>query len=469
MNDDLAFTSVVELGRLLRTRRVSATELAKYFLDRLERLGPKFNAVVTLTPERALAEAALADQELRAGKIHGPLHGIPYGVKDLLAAKGYPTSWGAEPYRPQLLDGDATVVERLGAAGAVLVAKLAMVELAGGMGYSQPDASFTGPGKTPWNPDYWSGGSSTGPGAAVAAGLVPFAIGSETSGSIVTPSAYCGVTGLRPTYGLVSRHGAMALAWTMDKLGPMGRSAEDCALVLAAIAGKDPKDPSSVARGFRYPPAGTRPPARRFKIGVLKGAADGVQSQVAKSFNEALDVLREVADIVPDVELPDFPYGIVVGTIVAAEGSSAFDDLVESGRVKDLTAPEDRIGGYAALAISARDYLRALRLRRLMGKAFDAFLKPFDAVATPTRTTVASSLDRAFRDAYPGVTGGSPIIGASNIVGVPAISVPNGFGLNNLPTGLSFTARAFDEEKLVRLGMSYQARTDWHRRRPPLA
>jgi aspartyl-tRNA(Asn)/glutamyl-tRNA(Gln) amidotransferase subunit A len=259
VSDDLAFVTVVELGRLLRQRKVSATQLATYFLDRLERYGPRFNAVVTVTRERALAEAAQADREIRQGKWRGPLHGIPYGVKDLLATKGYPTTWGAEPYRGQHLDADATVVERLGAAGGVLVAKLAMVELAGGMGYNQANASFTGPGKTPWNPGYWSGGSSSGPGAAVAAGLVPFAIGSETSGSILTPAAYCGVTGLRPTYGLVSRHGAMALAWTMDKLGPMGRSADDCALVLAAIAGRDARDPSSVARGFRVPPPSPPP------------------------------------------------------------------------------------------------------------------------------------------------------------------------------------------------------------------
>ena len=254
MADDLSFASVAELGRRLRTRKVSATELATHFLDRLESLGPTFGAVVTVTRGRALSEAAAADREIARGRWRGPLHGIPYGVKDLLAAEGYPTSWGAAPYENQLFAADATVVARLKAAGAVLVAKLAMVELAGGMGYNQANASFTGPGRTPWNPDYWSGGSSSGPGAAVAAGLVPFAIGSETSGSIVTPAAYSGVTGLRPTYGLVSRHGAMALSWTMDKLGPMGRSAEDCALVLAAIAGKDPEDPSSVDRKFFVPP-----------------------------------------------------------------------------------------------------------------------------------------------------------------------------------------------------------------------
>ena len=464
MRDDVAFGSIPELGRLLRARKLSSTDLTELYLERLERFGPRYNCVVTVTPERALAEAATADRELRAGRIRGPLHGIPYGVKDLLAAKGYPTTWGAEPYRSQSFDEDATVVARLGAAGAVLVAKLAMVELAGGMGYSQANASFTGPGKTPWSVDYWSGGSSSGPGSAVAAGLVPFAIGSETSGSILTPAAYCGITGLRPTYGLVSRHGAMALSWTMDKLGPMARSAEDCALVLAAIAGRDPLDASSVPRGFRMP--GPEPRARRFRIGVPKGVIDAVQGEVAENFTIALDVLRSVAEIVPDVELPDLPFGVVGGVIIAAEGLSAFDDLVEGNRLKDLTAPEDRTGGYGALAISARDYLRALRVRRLMGRAYDELLKPFDAIATPTRTTVASPLDKAFRDAYPEVRGGVSMIGASNVVGVPAISVPNGFGPGGLPTGLSLVARAFDEAKLVRIARAYQARTDWHKRRP---
>src|SRR5881296_4627997 len=293
MRDDVAFGSIPELGRLLRARKLSSTDLTELYLERLERFGPRYNCVVTVTPERALAEAATADRELRAGRMRGPLHGIPYGVKDLLAAKGYPTTWGAEPYRSQSFDEDATVVARLGAAGAVLVAKLAMVELAGGMGYSQANASFTGPGKTPWSVEYWSGGSSSGPGSAVAAGLVPFAIGSETSGSILTPAAYCGITGLRPTYGLVSRHGAMALSWTMDKLGPMARSAHDCALVLAAIAGKDPHDPSSVSRLFRVPPpfpAAGRP-KRRIRIAVPKGAIEGIHGEVAVNFTGAMEVL----------------------------------------------------------------------------------------------------------------------------------------------------------------------------------
>ena len=468
MADELSFASVAELGRRLRARKVSATELAAHFLDRLERLGPTFGAVVTVTRGRALSEAAAADREIARGRWRGPLHGIPYGVKDLLAAEGYPTSWGAAPYENQLFAGDATVVARLKAAGAVLVAKLAMVELAGGMGYNQANASFTGPGRTPWNSDYWSGGSSSGPGAAVAAGLVPFAIGSETSGSIVTPAAYSGVTGLRPTYGLVSRHGAMALSWTMDKLGPMGRSADDCALVLAAIAGKDPEDPSSVDRGFRVPLT-TRPPRRKLRIGILKNADQGIQAEVAKNFRDALGVLKDSITVTENVELPDLPYGVVGGTIIAVEGASAFDDLVDSGRVAQLTAPEDRTGGYAALAIPARDYVRALRLRRPMGKALDALLKQFDAIATPTRNTVASPVDKPFREAWPGVTGGANIIGPANVVGVPSISVPNGFGVQSLPTGLCFTARAFEEGTLVQLGRLYQSRTDWHKRQPTIA
>jgi len=464
---DFAFLSVAELGRLLRSKQTSATELAGYFLDRLERLGPRYNAVVAVTRERALAEAAQADREIKAGKWRGPLHGIPYGVKDLVATKDYPTTWGAEPYRQQKLGSDATVVERLGAAGAVLVAKLAMVELAGGMGYNQANASFTGPGKTPWNPDYWSGGSSSGPGAAVAAGLVPFAIGSETSGSILTPAAYCGVTGLRPTYGLVSRHGAMALAWTMDKLGPLGRTAGDCAVVLAAIAGKDPKDPSAVDRHFAVPP---EPPAsRRFRIGVPKGADKDIQPEVAANFRASLKVLENRLDVVEDVELPDLPYGAVGGMIIGAEGASAFDDLLKDGRLSQLTAPEDRTGGYPALAVSAPDYLRALRVRRPMQRALDDFLKKFDALAVPTRTTVASPLDKPFRDGWPGITGGANVIGPTNVVGVPGISVPNGFGVQGLPTGLSFAARAFDEGKLVTLARLYQDRSDWHKRQPPMA
>src|SRR5205807_7871522 len=241
LSDDILFASVRNLGDSLRSKRLSPVELTKSYLERLEVLGPKLGAVVTITRELALEQARVAEKEIQQGKYRGPLHGIPYGAKDLLATKGIPTTWGAASYKDQVFDYEATVIRKLRDAGAVLVAKLAMVELAGGFGYGHADASFTGPGRTPWNTAYWAGGSSSGPGAATAAGLCAFTIGSETSGSIITPAAYCGVSGLRPTYGRVSRHGAMALSWTLDKLGPMCRSAADCGIVVAVIAGRDPR------------------------------------------------------------------------------------------------------------------------------------------------------------------------------------------------------------------------------------
>ena len=267
VTEELLYAPVTELAPLLRERKLTSAALTDAYLERLEKLGTKLGAVVTITKELARKEAAQADTEIKAGKYRGPLHGIPYGVKDLLATKGIATTWGAEPFKNQVFDYDATAVRKLREAGAVLVAKLAMVELAGGFGYGNADASFTGPGRTPWNLDYWSGGSSSGPGAATAAGLVAFSIGSETSGSIITPAAFCGVSGLRPTYGRVSRHGAMALCWSLDKLGPMCRGADDCGLVLAALAGRDPLDPTSVDRKFAWPdevkPDGKQPPAQK--------------------------------------------------------------------------------------------------------------------------------------------------------------------------------------------------------------
>src|ERR671926_95266 len=247
------YAPVSELAAQIRARKLSPVELTEAYLQRLETVGRRLNAVAYVMRETALREAREAEAEIKRGRYRGPLHGIPYGVKDLCATREAPTTWGAAPYKNQRFDYDATVVTRLREAGAILIAKLAMIELAGGMGYNEADASWTGACRTPWNTNFWSGGSSSGPGAAVAAGLVAFAIGSETSGSIITPAAFCGVSALRPTYGRVSRHGAMALSWTLDKLGPMCRSAADCGYVLAAIAGLDPLDPTSHDRPFRYP------------------------------------------------------------------------------------------------------------------------------------------------------------------------------------------------------------------------
>ena len=256
----LTFQPVRELSELVRTRRVSSVELAEAFLDRLDRLGPQLNVMVTVTRESALREARRADEEIGRGEYRGPLHGIPYGAKDLLATVGIPTTWGAAPLRDQAFDYDATVIRKLRDSGAVLLAKLAMVELAGGMGYQTTDASFTGPGLNPWDSGRWAGGSSSGSGAAVAAGLAPFAIGSETWGSILVPGSFCGVAGLRPTYGRVSRHGAMALSWSLDKLGPLCLTADDCGIVLDSIAGADPLDPTATSRHYQL--RRSRPPSR---------------------------------------------------------------------------------------------------------------------------------------------------------------------------------------------------------------
>jgi aspartyl-tRNA(Asn)/glutamyl-tRNA(Gln) amidotransferase subunit A len=460
---DLSFLILPELSAMLRGRQVSAAELAKHFLQRLERLGPRFNAVVTVLRESALAEAAERDSELAAGTDRGPLHGIPYGVKDLLATKGAPTSWGAQPYRNQMLETDATVVTRLRQAGAVLCAKLSMVELAGGMGYNQAFASFNGPGKSPWGATRWSGGSSSGPGSAVGAGMVPFAIGSETWGSIQYPAAFCGVTGLRPTYGRVSRHGAMALSWTMDKLGPLARTAGDCGTVLAAIAGPDPKDPSALAERFVFPSPDS---SRRFRIGVLRGTRDKTQAEVLRNFETSLAVLREYSDVVEELELPDLPFDAAASIIIDAEAASAFEPLFEGGRITELTAPEDRLGGYAGQVVLAKDYLRALRVRRLAAAALDRLLSGVDAIAAPTLPTVAWPLDAPFDKVYPAFPGGTNISGAANLCGIPGLFMMNGVGEAGLPTSLQLTGRALGEGTLLAIGARYQQRTTFHRLKP---
>jgi aspartyl-tRNA(Asn)/glutamyl-tRNA(Gln) amidotransferase subunit A len=470
VTEDVLFQPARELGERIRQGKLSPVDLTEACLARLEKYGERLGAVVTICRESALAEAKAAEAEIKAGKHRGPLHGVPFGVKDLLATKGIPTTWGAAPYKDRVIDRDATAVVRLRSAGAILVAKLAMVELAGGFGYDSADASFTGPGRTPWNRDFWSGGSSSGSGAAVAAGLVPFAIGSETSGSIITPAAYCGVSGLRPTYGRVSRAGAMALCWSLDKLGPMCRTADDCALVLAALAGPDPADPTTSARKFEYAPAPPRgKDGGRPKVAVVKGALDGVQPAVKKNFQAALEVIAKFADVADaEIALPDLPWGPAVGTIVSAEGAAAFRDLLESGKAKELTNEADRTGGYPGLFVLAVDYLAALRQRGRMKRELDAAFAPFDAVLAPSRATVALPVGKPFAQAYPGFGEAIALIPAGNLTGQPALSVPNGFGDSGLPTGIQFAGRAWSEGKLVALAAAYQAATDWHAKRPKL-
>ena len=457
------FRPVRELAEAIRARRLSPIALTETFLERLERLGPRYNAVVTVTRERALREARRAEAEIAAGRWRGSLHGIPYGAKDLLAAVGAPTTWGAAPLRAQTFDTDATVIHRLEAAGAVLVAKLAMVELAGGMGYRQPNASFTGPGKSPWGPDAWSGGSSSGSGSAVAAGLVPFAIGSETWGSILSPAAYCGVTGLRPTYGRVSRHGAMALCWTLDKLGPLALTADDCGLVLEAIAGPDAHDPSAADRTFTH--AAGDPAGRRFRFGVLRGVDEGAEPAVRAAFTRSLDTLTKLGTV-EEVTLPELPYDAIARTILFAEAASAFEDLIESGAIAELTAPEDHYAPYARDAILAKDYIKALRLRGVVMRETDRLLAGLDALVAPGRPATAPPLEGEFRSLHRPAL--DPMGAIGNMAGLPAVAVPNGFSESGLPTSLQFMGRAWADDTVLAAAHAWQSITDWHQRHPAI-
>jgi aspartyl-tRNA(Asn)/glutamyl-tRNA(Gln) amidotransferase subunit A len=463
VTSSVIFMPIRELQTLVQTRQVSPVELAETFLARLETLGPQYNAVVTVTRERALQQARQAERDIAAGHYKGPLHGIPYGAKDLLATSGgIPTTWGAAPLRHQKFDYDATVVRKLAEAGAVLAAKLAMVELAGGMGYRQPHASFTGPGINPWDRTTWSGGSSSGSGAAVSAGLVPFALGSETWGSILGPASHCGIAGLRPTYGRVSRHGAMALSWSLDKLGPLGLTADDCGLVLEAIAGSDPLDPTTTNRPYAYAADATE---KRWRLGVLKGVTADVDEAVRSHFAQTLQVLAQVASI-EEIEVPELPYEEITRTILFAEAASAFEEFIESGQAAELTAPEDHYGPYVRTAVLAKDYIRALRLRGIIAKQMDTVLAGFDALVGPARATPPTPLDQEFRSPARGMA--TDIMGAiGNSLGLPAIAVPNGFTDKGLPTGVQFMGRAYDENVILSVARTYQSLTAWHLRHPP--
>lgn len=466
MTDELAYTPIRRLAGMLRGRSLSPVELAEYCLGRLERLGPRYNALVTLTADRALELARNEESEIAQGRYRGLLQGIPWGAKDLLATSGgIPTTWGAAPFRDQQFEYDATVVARLEESGAPLAAKLAMIELAGGMGYTHPDASLTGPPKNPWDAGRWTGGSSSGSGAAVAAGMVPFAIGSETWGSILLPAASCGLSGLRPTYGRVSRHGAMALCWTLDKLGPLCLTADDCGIVLEAISGPDPRDPTTHAEGFSYDPK--YHPGRRYRIGVLKGVLDGAQDAVKRNFEAALDSLADVADF-EEIEFPDLPYAEVTSTILMVEAASAFEDFVAEGGLQHLAAPGYHgLGPYARTAVLATDYVKALRLRGVMARRVDAVMSAYDGLAGPTSLSTATPIDQDFRSGSAASIGTGDLMGAvGNGCGLPAISVPNGFDPAGLPTGIQFMSRAYDENVCIAIGREFQGRTDWHDRHP---
>src|SRR6266699_2505994 len=408
--EEILYLPVTELAKRIESKTLSPVELTQTYLDRSQKLGPRFNAFARLTPEIALAQAKAAEKEIRRGHYRGPLHGIPYAAKDLLAVKGIPTSW------------DATC---------------------------------------------WTCGSSSGSGAIVAAGLAAFAIGTETWGSIICPSAFCGVSGLRPTYGRVSRYGAMALAPSMDKIGPMARSAEDCARIFAAIAGHDLKDRGTVPidkGAFTFSPS-MELHSRTLKIGWLTNAWKSLAPGAAKPVDAANKVLKRYFSSVKDVALPVGPWEEAGNIVVAVESAASFRSLIRSGRVSELTDPLGQIAGYVNEQYTAADYLQALKVREIVQKKMDSLFDAFDVIAAAAQpvhsTPLALNLetDLAFPD---------PLGGIGNICGLPAMSVPCGFTEKNLPVGLQFVGRAGDDFAVIQAGRTFQLHTDWHKKHPKI-
>ena len=439
--DDLAFYPVTALSELVRSRKVTSMELTQMYLARLKKYGPRLECVITLTEELALTQAKRADEEIASGLYHGPLHGIPYGAKDLLATKGIRTTWGSKPYIGQVPAYDATVIERLEKAGAVLVAKLTMGELAWG------DVWFGGKTRNPWNTDQGSSGSSAGSASATAAGLVGFAIGTETWGSIISPSTRCGVTGLRPTYGRVSRAGAMALSWSMDKIGPICRSVEDCALVFEAIYGPDGKELAVVDLPFNWDPAAD---LRTIRVGYLQKAFEA-DSETKKNDQAALEVLKSAGvELVPfdlPVDLPIQPLAI----ILSAESAAAFDELTRSNR-DDLMARQERNAWpnafRASRFIPAVEYIQANRVRMLLMAEMAQKMKAVDVYVAPSSDDDNGLL--------------------TNLTGHPAVVVPNGFDEKGSPTSISFIGGLYEEAKTLRVALAYQQATDFHTKHPVL-
>lgn len=446
--DDLAFASIPELAHLLRSRAVTSVELTELAFDRLRQYGSKLNAVVTYTEERAVRMARRADSELDAGQWRGPLHGVPYGAKDLLAVEGYKTTWGATPFKEQAIDTTAAAVERLDEAGAVLVAKLSLGALAWG------DVWYGGTTKNPWNLDQGSSGSSAGPAAAVSAGCVPFAIGSETLGSIVSPSTRTAVTGHRPTFGVVSRHGAMALSWSMDKIGPIARSALDCALVFDVIRGRDPRDPASVDAPFPFDPS-VHPTS--LDVGYVKGAFETDYENQAADQN-TLNVLRGQGVDLHPVELPtEFPVGAMLNTL-DVEAATAFDDLTRSNEIDDLVRQgRDTWPNVFRTArfIPGVEYVKMNRLRvRLMEHMYEV-MSGIDVLVTPS------------------FEGGA--LGISNLTGHPCVCLPNalrpvedGPDVRRQPGSISFLGPLYHDQAPLTLAHAVQQQTDFHAQRPPL-
>jgi Asp-tRNA(Asn)/Glu-tRNA(Gln) amidotransferase A subunit family amidase len=450
-DDELAFFPVTELSELVRTKRVTSVQLTQLYLARLKKYDPVLKCVISLTEDRALRQARAADAEIARGKYRGPLHGIPWGAKDLLAVRGYKTTWGAGPFKEQVIDADATVVQRLDDAGAVLVAKLTLGELA------QGDIWFGATTKNPWKVDQGSSGSSAGPASATAAGLVGFAIGSETLGSISSPSTRCGTTGLRPTFGRVPRTGAMALSWTMDKLGPLCRSVEDCAIVLDAIYGPDGQDNSVIPAPYHW---NAQLSPKSLRVGYVKSAfdtplldpADAKRTlHATKAFDDAaLGVFKRLGINLIPVDLPDVPYD-AMRIILTAEAAAAFDDLTRSNRDNELVQQGkfDWPNTFrTSRFIPAVDYVNANRLRSVAIQKWDDLMRTVDVIVTPTGAANLSQLV------------------ATNLTGHPAVIIPNGFRDDGTPVSLTFLGGLFEESKVLAVARAYQEATGFHLKHP---
>src|ERR1700693_113908 len=425
--DAIFFATITEINQKLKAKEFSVRELTKAFSERLDRLGPRYNALALSLRQQADREARDVDGDIKRERFRSPVQGIPFGAKDLLSYAKQPTTWGARPYAGQVFDYTATPLTKLAKTGAILIGKLAMVELAGGPSYRYANASLTGPGLNPWDRTRWSGGSSSGSGIAVAAGLVTFALGSETSGSILTPASFCGITGLRPTYGLVSRHGAMALSWTLDKIGPMCRSAEDCGLVLHEIAGADVEDPASAGKSFYYAPEFARD-LKELRVGFAPVDFDDWADPSARpDFAKAIETVRSLGVQMVETKLPDFPYGPTIGTIISSEASAIFEPLIQSGDVNQLADQKQIAGLKAGLEIPAKDYLKAMRIRNLIQEAIRVLFDDFDVLLAPSRLSpapkITQPLDRPSNDRpTPKERGLTALIPAGNLAGLPALS-----------------------------------------------
>ena len=444
--EDVAFWRVVDLAPLLKSRAVSSTDLTKMYLARMQKYSPKLLCLITATEELALQQAAAADREIRAGHYRGPLHGIPFGLKDLFDTKGILTTFGAEPYQTRVADKDATVVERLRNAGAVLTAKLSMGALA------QGGLWFKGMTKTPWNTEQTSSGSSAGSAASTAAGLVGFTLGTETLGSIISPSQACGTVGLRPTYGRISRYGAMALSWTMDKVGPICRGVEDCAIVLNAVYGPDGRDRTVGADPFHWEP---RKPLSSLRIGILQKDFDRAQGEQKKIWDKAIvDLTKAGVKMTPTEFVEDGP---TIRFLLSAEAAAAFDDITRDGQVRNLRGQNagDWPNSFrTSRMIPAVEYIRAQRARTQLIAKFERFMADWDVLVMPPNSLLTTT----------------------NLTGNPQVVMKCGFTEGakadgtkvQVPRSISFLGKIYDEGSPLRVALAYEQATDWHRQNPTL-